>query len=260
MPSSLTVAGRLRADRRSPAGLAAFGERWARPGSTRPVTPTPTATASTPRARSGSIATGSSTPSTPTCPTTGSSIDQIAGDLRARGRPGRRSPPGSTATRQINQEGGIDLEQFRIESIVDRVNTTGTVFLGLTVGCAQCHDHKYDPISQREYYRFFAFFNNVDEPEMEISTPAEQARRRRDSRAGRTVPRRVGGPASGPRRTAASMGRGIAAGCSRRTSTSRPSWPSTCARDKRTKEQTRVLVELMLAQDPRVQGLSAGSP
>ena len=77
----------------------------------------------------------------------------------------------------INQEGGIDVEQFRVESIVDRVNTTGTVFLGLTVGCCQCHDHKFDPISQREYYQLYAFFNNVDEPDLEIATPADLARR-----------------------------------------------------------------------------------
>src|SRR5262249_45653927 len=54
-------------------------------------------------------------------------------------------------------------EQFRIEAVVDRVNTTGSVFLGLTLGCAQCHDHKFDPISQREYYQFFAFFNKAGE-------------------------------------------------------------------------------------------------
>ena len=82
----------------------------------------------------------------------------------------------------INQEGGIDVEQFRIESVVDRVNTTGTVFLGLTVGCCQCHDHKYDPISQREYYQFFAFFNNVDEPDLALASP-EDARPTRQAAA-----------------------------------------------------------------------------
>ncbi len=61
---------------------------------------------------------------------------------------------------QINQEGGIDPEQFRIESVMDRVSTFGTAFLGLTVGCAQCHDHKFDPIKQREYYQLYAIFNN----------------------------------------------------------------------------------------------------
>ena len=104
-------------------------------------------------------------------------IDQIAGDLQPGAGFPQRIATGFHRNTQINQEGGIDAEQFRIESIVDRVNTTGTVFLGLSVGCAQCHDHKYDPISQREYYRLFAFFNNVNEPDLEIATPADLARR-----------------------------------------------------------------------------------
>ncbi len=104
-------------------------------------------------------------------------IDQMAGDLQPGASFAQRIATGFHRNTQINQEGGIDVEQFRVESIVDRVNTTGTVFLGLTIGCAQCHDHKYDPIRQREYYRLFAFFNNVDEPDLEIATPAELARR-----------------------------------------------------------------------------------
>ena len=64
---------------------------------------------------------------------------------------------------QINQEGGIDPEQFRVECVLDRVNTTATVFLGVTLGCAQCHDHKFDPFTQRDYYRMFAFFNSQSE-------------------------------------------------------------------------------------------------
>jgi mono/diheme cytochrome c family protein len=103
--------------------------------------------------------------------------DQLAGDLRPGASFGQRIATGFHRNTQINQEGGIDVEQFRIESIVDRVNTTGTVFLGLTIGCAQCHDHKYDPLSQRDYYQLFAFFNNVDEPELEIASPAELAKR-----------------------------------------------------------------------------------
>jgi mono/diheme cytochrome c family protein len=102
---------------------------------------------------------------------------QLAGDLCGRDDFGPRIATGFHRNTLINQEGGIDVEQFRVDSIVDRVNTTGTVFLGLTIGCAQCHDHKYDPISQREYYQLYAFFNNVDEPELEIATPAELARR-----------------------------------------------------------------------------------
>jgi hypothetical protein len=64
--------------------------------------------------------------------------------------------------RQTNEGGSIE-DEFRTEYVADRVNTAGTVFLGLTVGCARCHDHKFDPIRQREYYRLFAFFNNIDE-------------------------------------------------------------------------------------------------
>jgi hypothetical protein len=69
---------------------------------------------------------------------------------------------------QINQEGGIDPEQFRIESVFDRVATTGSALLGLSIGCAQCHDHKFDPISHRDYYGLFAFFNDQDEPTLEV--------------------------------------------------------------------------------------------
>jgi hypothetical protein len=103
--------------------------------------------------------------------------DQLAGDLRPGATFEQAVATGFHRNTPINQEGGIDPEQFRVEAVVDRVNTTATVFLGLTVGCAQCHDHKYDPISQREYYRLFAFFNSVDEPEIELATPAEKARR-----------------------------------------------------------------------------------
>ena len=104
-------------------------------------------------------------------------IDQIAGDFRTESSLAPRIATGFHRNTQINQEGGIDVEQFRIESIIDRVNSTGTVFLGLTIGCAQCHDHKYDPVAQRDYYRLFAFFNNVDEPELEIAAPVDLARR-----------------------------------------------------------------------------------
>jgi mono/diheme cytochrome c family protein/ribosomal protein L29 len=82
----------------------------------------------------------------------------------------------------INEEGGTDQEQFRVEAVADRVSTTGSVWLGLTVGCAQCHSHKFDPISQREYYRLFAFFNNADEPTVTFPTP-EQTRQQEELKA-----------------------------------------------------------------------------
>ena len=64
-----------------------------------------------------------------------------------------------------------------METIVDRVNTTGSVWLGTTLACTQCHNHKYDPFSQKEYYQFFAFFNNSDEPEIEAPTGEQQRQR-----------------------------------------------------------------------------------
>ncbi len=88
-------------------------------------------------------------------------IEQLAGDLLPAPTVDQRVATGFNRNTQINQEGGIDPEQFRIESVLDRVNTYGTAFLGLTVSCAQCHDHKFDPITQKEYYRLYAFFNNT---------------------------------------------------------------------------------------------------
>jgi hypothetical protein len=90
-------------------------------------------------------------------------IEQLAGDLLPNATREQKVATGFNRNTQINQEGGIDPEQFRIEAVIDRVNTFGTAFLGLTVGCAQCHDHKFDPITQREYYQLFAFFNSTVE-------------------------------------------------------------------------------------------------
>jgi len=104
-------------------------------------------------------------------------IDQLAGDLHPDASLDQRIATGFHRNTQINQEGGIDPEQFRVEAVIDRVNTTGTVFLGLTMGCTQCHDHKYDPIAQKEYYGLFAFFNNSDEPDLPVASPEEVARR-----------------------------------------------------------------------------------
>jgi hypothetical protein len=98
-------------------------------------------------------------------------IQQLAGDLLPNATEAQKIATGFHRNTQINQEGGIDKEQFRIESVFDRVATTGTVWLGLTVGCAQCHDHKFDPIEQKEYYRLFAFLNNQDEPTLKVTDP-----------------------------------------------------------------------------------------
>lgn len=90
-------------------------------------------------------------------------IEQIAGDLLPGATVDQRIATGFHRNTLTNREGGTDPEQFRVEAVIDRTNTVGTVWLGLTVGCSQCHDHKYDPITQRDYYRLFAFFNTAEE-------------------------------------------------------------------------------------------------
>jgi Protein of unknown function (DUF1553)/Protein of unknown function (DUF1549)/Planctomycete cytochrome C len=104
-------------------------------------------------------------------------VEQMAGDMLPGATLSQRIATGFHRNTYMNEEGGHNWEQFRWESIVDRVHTTSTVFLGLTMACAQCHDHKYDPISQREYYEFFAFLNDADEPHCEATQPKIAAER-----------------------------------------------------------------------------------
>ena len=104
-------------------------------------------------------------------------VEQLAGDMLSDATDAQKIATGFHRNTMINEEGGIDPLEFRFHAVVDRVATTGTAFLGLTVGCAQCHTHKYDPISHKEYYQFFAFLNNADEPVMEAPTPEVEAKR-----------------------------------------------------------------------------------
>jgi mono/diheme cytochrome c family protein len=97
-------------------------------------------------------------------------IEQLAGDMLPEARADQIIATGFHRNTLVNEEGGTDDEQFRVEAVVDRVSTTGSAFLGLTLGCARCHDHKYDPISQREFYELFAIFNNADEPTLPVPT------------------------------------------------------------------------------------------
>ena len=88
-------------------------------------------------------------------------IEQLAGDLLPQSTISQKIATGFHRTPTCNVEAGVHPESNRINQVIDRVNTTGTVFLGTTFECAQCHDHKYDPISMKEYYQLFAFFNNT---------------------------------------------------------------------------------------------------
>ncbi len=100
-------------------------------------------------------------------------IEQLAGDLLPRATLEQRIATGFHRQTLTNKEGGVDQEEFRCKATVDRLNTTATVWLGLTVGCAECHTHKYDPITQREYYQLYAFFNNASEKDVPAPRQAE---------------------------------------------------------------------------------------
>jgi mono/diheme cytochrome c family protein len=119
-------------------------------------------------------------------------VEQIAGDMLPGATTAQLVASGFHRNTLLNQEGGIDVEEARWEALVDRVNTTSTVWLGSTIACAQCHNHKYDPFSQKDYYRLLAFFDNVEysvygqegsdrwieEPQIDLPTPDQTAKRK----------------------------------------------------------------------------------
>lgn len=96
------------------------------------------------------------------------SIEQLAGDMLEDPTADQLIATGFHRNTMLNEEGGIDPLEYRFLTMVDRVATTGTVWMGLTIGCAQCHTHKYDPISHTDYYRMMALMNNADEPDFQI--------------------------------------------------------------------------------------------
>ena len=100
-------------------------------------------------------------------------IRQIAGDLLPNATVEDRVATGFLRNGIKNREAGVKQEEKRFEEVIDRVNTIGTVWLGLTVGCSQCHDHKYDPITQKDFYSMYAVFNNAVEHDIEAPLPGE---------------------------------------------------------------------------------------
>jgi hypothetical protein len=104
-------------------------------------------------------------------------IEQIAGDLLPGATQDQIVATGYLRNSMINEEGGVDPEQFRMEAMYDRMDAIGKGILGLTIQCAQCHNHKFDPLKQVEYYRLFAYLNNSHEANIAAYTPEEQLRR-----------------------------------------------------------------------------------
>jgi cytochrome c553 len=127
-------------------------------------------------------------------------IEQIAGDLLPNATRDQIIATGFHRNTMVNTEGGTDDEEFRVAAIVDRVNTTMTVWMGTTTMCTQCHNHKFDPFKQKEFYQLFAFFNNTedlgrgDDPEMPLSTP-EQAAKIKTLQDGAAVMKKTAGAA-----------------------------------------------------------------
>ena len=116
-------------------------------------------------------------------------IEQIAGDMLPGATNEQKIATGFHRNTMFNEEGGVDKEEAHFEVLVDRVNTTATVWLGSTIGCAQCHNHKYDPFSQKEYYQLMAFFANSardseasargKEPVLDLATPDQEQTRKK---------------------------------------------------------------------------------
>src|SRR5438270_981376 len=98
-------------------------------------------------------------------------IEQIAGDLLPTPTEDQLVATAFHRNTLTNNEGGTNDEEFRNVAVVDRVNTTFTVWMGTTMACAQCHSHKFDPITQQEYFRFFAFFNNTEDADKKDESP-----------------------------------------------------------------------------------------
>jgi mono/diheme cytochrome c family protein len=104
-------------------------------------------------------------------------IQQLAGDMLPNATREQLVATGFHRNTMLNEEGGIDPLEFRYYAVVDRVGTTATTWLGLTLGCAQCHTHKFDPLTHTDYFRLFAFLNNADEPELALPTAETDAQR-----------------------------------------------------------------------------------
>ncbi|MGE0759752.1 MAG: PSD1 and planctomycete cytochrome C domain-containing protein [Pirellulaceae bacterium] len=104
-------------------------------------------------------------------------IEQIAGDLLPEATQDQYVATGFLRNSMINEEGGVDPEQFRMDAMFDRMDAIGKSILGLAINCCQCHDHKYDPLTQEDYYRMFAFLNDTHEAHIATYNPEEQAQR-----------------------------------------------------------------------------------
>ena len=208
-------------------------------------------------------------------------VEQIAGDMLPHATPSQILATGFNRNHRGNGEGGIIPEEYAVEYVVDRVDTTSTVWLGLTLGCARCHDHKYDPFTQKEFYQVFAYFNNVPErgkafkygnspPVMPAPTAEQQAvLAALDTRSGRRAraPRATG---AGDRQSAARVGAASRRQAAARLGAVRETSPSICRSQaictarfctiRRARKNTRTMMENgpVVAQAPAAGEYRAG--
>jgi hypothetical protein len=110
-------------------------------------------------------------------PFTQFTIEQLAGDLLPDATVDQRIATGFHRNSMLNEEDGVDKEETRWNTLVERVGTTATVWLGTTLACAQCHNHKYDPFSQKDFYRLLAFFETAEEPTLPVPTPEQERKK-----------------------------------------------------------------------------------
>src|SRR3712207_4543865 len=132
-------------------------------------------------------------------------VEQLAGDMLPDATLSQKIASGFNRNHMINYEGGAIPEEYHTAYVMDRVNTTGAVWMGLTVQCSQCHDHKYDPLTQKEFYQLYAFFNNVPEngldgkkgnavPFLKVPNPQQKAELDALAKAIQLVEQKLSGP------------------------------------------------------------------
>lgn len=173
-------------------------------------------------------------------------IEQLAGDLLPESNQSLKIASGFNRNHMVNNETGIVQEEYRIEYVADRIKTTSTVWMGLTVGCARCHDHKFDPISQRDFYRLFAFFNNVPESGLDGSKGNAAPLLRIPSPDQEKTLAKLDGELAAAKKAYAPIGKSIQA--------AQVTWEKTAARSTSPAPEKGLLVHLPLDQDANNHG------
>ncbi|MBA4016101.1 MAG: hypothetical protein C0483_02825 [Pirellula sp.] len=168
-------------------------------------------------------------------------IEQLAGDLLPEATLEQKTATGFLRNTLRNTEAGVDLEEYRLKEIVDRVSTVGIGWLGLSVGCAECHSHKFDPISHREFYEMFAFFNDADDVDLAAPSPSDEERYKANSKVWAAAHKQLIDAVDAALEKAKDVKLGV----------DRKAWLAALAVDakKRSKEQTQLITDVQKHPD-----------